>query len=452
MAKDPEYLTQAIVDGLKPRDRQYAVADFDRRPSSKNRAVKGLAVRVYPSGAKKWAYRYWFNGERRTHLLGDAANLPLHKAREAARAIQMRADLARAGVGEDPKPKPPAAPEPGPAPAPTVIEWINGPYAEALRLRRTRDEMLRALNVTLSDKVKETRIDDPGLRAAVIEWRNETVTAARTPQTVNRYTEYLRAALTHAVEADMLPINPLHRLKKLKEPTEHRVRYLSEDEEARLWDALDRREERIRAGRESANAWRMERGYSIKVDLRTRAYADYLKPIVVLAIHTGMRRGEIFSLEWGDLDLEARVLTVRGAIAKSGKARRIPLNAAAIEMLEAWGGPGVSRKGLVFPSPATGGRLDHISTAWKSLMKDAQIEGFRFHDLRHHFASCLVMDGVPLNTVRELLGHSTLDMTLRYAHLAPEAGHEAVARLALRHQRHQNVTPFPAKRGGDCEE
>ncbi len=72
-----------------------------------------------------------------------------------------------------------------------------------------------------------------------------------------------------------------------------------------------------------------------------------------------------------------------------------------------------------------GGRLTDIKTAWRNLVKAADVDDFRFHDLRHTFASNLVMAGVDLNTVRELLGHSDIKMTLRYAHLAPE--HKAAA-------------------------
>jgi integrase len=84
----------------------------------------------------------------------------------------------------------------------------------------------------------------------------------------------------------------------------------------------------------------------------------------------------------------------------------------------------------VFASPQTGGRLDNITTAWEALVEAAKIADFTFHDLRHTFASRLVQRGVDLNVVRELLGHTSLTMTLRYAHLREQDMVEAVRRLA----------------------
>ncbi|WP_343239082.1 site-specific integrase [Stenotrophomonas sp.] len=118
------------------------------------------------------------------------------------------------------------------------------------------------------------------------------------------------------------------------------------------------------------------------------------------------------------------MLTIRPENAKSGRQRHIPLNVEAMEVLQRWARQaGERRAGKVFD-------VTDIKKGWGKLIADARIEEFRFHDLRHHFASRLVRAGVDLNTVRELLGHADITMTLRYAHLAPDTLAAAVARLA----------------------
>lgn len=270
----------------------------------------------------------------------------------------------------------------------------------------------------------------PELSAWRVEgWRTKRLKAGRKPATVNRDMTALKAALNRAVEWGYLDANPLAKVKPAKVDHQGVLRYLSEDEEIRLRDALDQREERHREGRESANAWRTERGYPIKPDLRTHAFTDHLKPLVVLALNTGLRRGELFNLTWPDVDLPKGTLTVRGEGAKSGKTRHVPLNAEALATLTAWKAQGAG-SGFVFPGDENK-RLDNISSSWRKLCRDAGLVAFRFHDTRHSFASKLVMAGVDLNTLRELLGHGDIKMTLRYAHLAPEHKAAAVAKLTV---------------------
>jgi integrase len=151
-------------------------------------------------------------------------------------------------------------------------------------------------------------------------------------------------------------------------------------------------------------------------------------PLVIVALNTGLRRGELFNLIWTDVDLRDKRLTVQGQGSKSGNTRYVPLNDEALSTLEAWRN-GTKNHGLVFPSPVTGERLNNVRKSWGGIIRKAKIQKFRFHDLRHTFASKLVMAGVDLNTIRELLGHSTMEMTLRYAHLAPEHKAAAVAVL-----------------------
>lgn len=153
---------------------------------------------------------------------------------------------------------------------------------------------------------------------------------------------------------------------------------------------------------------------------------------MLVALNTGLRKGEIFNLEWRDVDLVGAQLTVRGDGAKSGQTRYVPLNTEAVQVLKDWQTANhVDNVKLIFPgrTDSADGKLDDVKKAWLPIVKAAKLPGFRFHDLRHSFASKLVKAGVDLNTVRELLGHADLKMTLRYAHLAPEHKAAAVAKL-----------------------
>jgi integrase len=116
------------------------------------------------------------------------------------------------------------------------------------------------------------------------------------------------------------------------------------------------------------------------------------------------------------------LLTVEGRNAKSRQTRRVPLNEEALSVLRRWREQ--STTGMRVFDVVTG-----FQSAWEKLLKRAGISNFRWHDLRHHFASRLVQHGVPLNTVRDLLGHITVGMSPRYAHLAPDQRREAVAKL-----------------------
>jgi len=149
-------------------------------------------------------------------------------------------------------------------------------------------------------------------------------------------------------------------------------------------------------------------------------------------MNTGVRRGELFSLRWTDIARSEvdgslmEVVTIESGKAKNRKTRRIPLNTEARRELDRWGR---KAEGLVFPSD-TGKQLTDIRKSFESMKKEAKLKNFRWHDLRHHFASRMVMAGIPLNTVRELLGHSDIKMTLRYAHLAPGHMRDAVEAIS----------------------
>jgi len=225
------------------------------------------------------------------------------------------------------------------------------------------------------------------------------------PASVNRHLQLLRAAYNRAVRAGKLTYNPLRHFRLLKE-NNIRVRYLSEEEEERLLFALP----------------------------------DYLRPLIRVAIHTGLRRSELLALRWGDIDLSLGVLTVREA--KPGEGRRMPLNNVVRktllrlhqergQALTENGSSSGERNGHVF-SAREGGYLYNLNRYWYPALRHAGLRDLHFHDLRHTFASRLVMRGVDLYTVQTLLGHKTPAMVQRYAHLSPGHLRHAVEKLTVK--------------------
>jgi integrase len=151
----------------------------------------------------------------------------------------------------------------------------------------------------------------------------------------------------------------------------------------------------------------------------------------------------LLSLTWGDIDFRRRVITVRAAYTKNGESRSIPMNDVLTTTLKAVKMK-VSTEGPVFRTPQ-GGPYRNFRTAFERAVEHAGLEDFTFHDLRHTFASRLVMAGVDLPTVKELLGHKGIAMTLRYTHLSTDHKQRAVNMLA----QFGNKVPtnFPTMRG-----
>lgn len=378
-------LTQKAAVAAKPTDKPYQLHDT---------AITGLVLRVQPSGKKIWKLIQ----DRKPRTLGTMPIMTHGMAVSKAEAILR---------GEDPD----APPEPTPEP-PSVLTfggYLTDHYCPYLQQHHSRpDESLSYLKAfDLGDKAL-----DEVRQADVEAWRLKRLKDGKAASTINRQISALKAALQRAVEWDLLPDNPLKRLKPLKIDKRGVVRYLSTAERTRLLAALTARDDKMRTERENGNAWRRKRGYKLLPDIGE--YGDALTPMVLVSINTGLRRGELQNLAWGDIDLKAKRLTVRGAGAKSKQTRHIPLNATALAALKA-------HKGKVTPLPTVPvfGRHE-VKKAFAGILNAAKIENFRWHDLRHSFASDLVSAGVPLNTVRELMGHASLDMTLIYAHLAPD--------------------------------
>lgn len=193
-----------------------------------------------------------------------------------------------------------------------------------------------------------------------------------------------------------LYINPSDQVE-VEHVDDSRTRYLSKDELARLNSALDER--MYRKGTNDLN----------KTNLRLRL-------LVLIAVGTGMRKGEIFRLEWGDIQYDEGLIDVRAKL-KKGRVRHIPMPPGLAEEIRRY--PKVEGEDRILPPEpgATSGR-QRADKSFADLLKRAQIRDFRFHDLRHTFGSWYMMRGGDLFELSKILGHANIKMTERYAHFA----------------------------------
>ena len=368
--------------------------------------LPGFTLRVQPSGVRSYYVRL---GRSRRAALGKVGQYTPDEARE-------RCEKALGNVAHDRHPlhglDGAGALTLGPFIADTYAPWARAhrPRTAQQTLDRVELHFARWFGRPLAD-----------ISVADVEgWRTRRINEGTTASTVRRDLDTLASVLTRAVKLGHLAENVVRRVERPRIDRTPKVRYLSREEEVRLREALAARDAEMQAARESANRWRRARKQELLPALPH--YGDHLTPAVLLSMNCGMRRGELLSLRWAAFDARGKQLTVEGATAKSQQTRHLPLNTEALAALRAWR-----------EQAPEGERVFAINTgfksAWAPLLVRARITALRWHDLRHHFASRLVQAGVPLNTVRELLGHGSLAMTLRYAHLAPDQKREAVARL-----------------------
>lgn len=377
----------------------------------------GLLLRVHRSGRANYYVQF---GRAKKISIGRSDVLTPAAARVLAKGV-----LGDVAHGRDPR-----LARRKPSSADTLRVFLTTTYQPWLEAhRKTGAEAIVRLLATVPATILDRPLTE--ISAFAVEaWRTTRRTAGRTDATINRDLSDLRAALSRAVEWGSLAHHPLRVVKAARLDPIGKLRYLSPEEEQRLRAALQARDEERRAARRRFSAWRVERGKPALPDLPV--YPDHLHPLILVALHTGLRRGELLALRWADIDLTHARLTVRGTTAKSGRTRYVPLNVDAVQVLRNWRAGRTPDQhaptAVVFAGP-DGAPMFSLKTSWTKVAKAAKLKGVRFHDLRHTFASKLVQAGVDLNTVRALLGHADLKMTLRYAHLAPNNLAAAVAKL-----------------------
>jgi integrase len=211
-----------------------------------------------------------------------------------------------------------------------------------------------------------------------------TLSRSKAPATLNRYLQAVSSVLTWAVDEDWITKNPALGIKRLKEPR-GRVRWLSDDERKSLLEACDQSE-----------------------------WTD-LGLLVRIALSTGARQGELLNLRWENLDLRTGLAHLSNT--KNDEPRILPLIALVKDALRAMQRP--INGGYVFHALRNTERsYSGFRKHWDAAVLTAQLEDFRFHDLRHTAASYLAMSGASPLEIGDVLGHRTLDMVCRYSHLS----------------------------------
>lgn len=232
-------------------------------------------------------------------------------------------------------------------------------------------DVSRALIIEVRDEIAAVETNRGGLRAAA---------------TVNRFVAVIRQAFSKGIEWEWCETNPCKGISSMTEPPGV-VRYLSDDERKALL-------------------------------VVTKELDPTLHLIVVLALSTGARRGEIMGLEWSDVHVKQGFATLRDT--KNGETRAMPLTGLALNLLieHRDSDKRLLTDKLVFPHPVDRTRPWNFEAVWRKAKKQGEIEDFRFHDLRHSAASYLAMGGASLAEIAEILGHKTLQMVKRYSHLS----------------------------------
>ena len=351
--------------------------------------LSGFGVRVYPSGTKVYLVQTRSGGKSRRVTIGRHGVLSAEQARRKAAQF-----IANIKAGEEPT-RPASPPDAGP----TIAEVAERYMKEHVAVR-CKPSTARACRCTLDRYL----LPAFGARPLGSIGREEVAALQyrlhKTPIMANRVIDMLSRLFNMADAWGLAPEggNPCRFVKKYKERSCER--FLSEEEFRRLGRVLD---EVVTEGKISASA----------------------AAAIRLLMLTGCRRGEIVTLRWEDVDLEAGELRLRDA--KTG-ARQVALSPAAVRVLSAI--PRHADNPWVIAGRKPGTRLSNLNASWLVVRARADLEDVRLHDLRHSFASRALALGESLSMIGKLLGHRKVQTTARYAHLAQDSVKVSASRVA----------------------
>ncbi|WP_290813358.1 site-specific integrase [Aquidulcibacter sp.] len=407
-------LNKRTVDAIQPdADKDIIVMDTE---------VKGFRVRIRPSGRKTFEFRYRVPGRQRLYVIGDLGEKTADEALKEATRL-----AGQVASGGDPQGEKLGERETVNA-ARTVKEII----AEYLREGPTDKPDKRASSWDV-DRINLQRHALPVLgkkflseltpqvlanwQAAVADGKTALTekTKARGVAKVtggrgaaSRAMQCMSAMMEWAVARGLVEANPCKRVKRYQ--SNGKERYLSEDEGAAIWEAIEALQGEGAISKAAADCFRL------------------------LAL-TGARRGEIVGLRWPEVDLKRGLLLLPPLRHKTGgqaRPKAIPMPTPAVSILA-----GIPRRSdWVFPNSRLDGPMEPPKRAWAKVVKAAGVSGVSPHTFRHTVASWAVADGQSLAVVGKVLGHSRPQTTARYAHFAASAGVEALEAVAGRYLSH----------------
>ena len=375
-------ITKRAVDALVPEERERIFWDDD---------IKGFGVRVHPTGRKVYIVKYRHEGRAVKVTIGPHGPVTPAAARARAAEIVTLAKTGRDVAGKTLHGR-------GSATVADLARRFMDEYAPAHLKPSTARLYRKIIDNRILPRFGKRRVSDIG-KSDVAALHHE---MRDVPGHANRTLSLLSRMMTLAEVWEMRPegVNPCRHVKKY--PEHKRERFLSDDEYRRLGASL-----------------------------RDAEKEGFASPAVVAAIRllmlTGCRSGEIMSLRWEYVDLETGELRLPDS--KTGS-KVVHLGEPAIDVLR--GIPRMEDNPWVLPGFKRGKHISYLHDSWRRVLDRAGIENLRIHDLRHSFASggLLVGEGLPM--IGKLLGHSKVQTTARYAHLANDPVKAAANRIASR--------------------
>jgi integrase len=351
-------------------------------------AVKGFAARVTAAGGRAFIlnYRRKLDGRERRLTIGSFPDWSTTAAREEAKRLKRAIDGGADPVGEQEDTRA----------APTVAHLATRFERDYLPRKRPSTQRVYRQQIQTDILPALGRMKVAAVSHADVDGLHHRL-GARAPTHANRTIAVLSRMLSLAVRWGWRADNPCRGIERNQEAK--RTRYLTGPEIARLSQALD--------------------------ELRDQNAANAVR----LLLLTGARQGELLSARWADIDLEAAVWVKPGATTKQRTEHRVPLSAAAVQLLTEMRAQADDDAVYIFPARG-GGHRPHLNEAWIRVRKAARLEGVHLHDLRHAYASILASAGLSLPVIGALLGHSTAATTHRYAHLFDDPLRQATERAA----------------------